>query len=162
MTPTIRPATLADIDVLGHLHVRCWGQTYAHILSPDALARMTAEEMTAMWRRVVERAPASRQAVAELDGEIVGFASCGASRESDSPDGIELFFIYVLQEHHGSGIGQALLDALEPPQVLWVAADNPRAQAFYRRNRFVTDGATQTEEFFGEPIDEVRMVRTPA
>ena len=73
---------------------------------------------------------------------------------------VELHFIYLLAEHHGSGIGQALLDALESPQVLWVAADNPRAQAFYRRNRFVADGRTQTEEFFDEPIDEIRMVRT--
>jgi GNAT superfamily N-acetyltransferase len=88
---------------------------------------MTAEDMTSMWRRVIERAPAKAHAVAELDG---------------------------------TGIGQALLEALERPEVLWVAADNPRAQAFYRRNHFAADGATQTEEFFGEPIDEIRMVRT--
>ena len=160
MSFTIRLATLADIDELGRLHVRCWGQTYSHILSPEALGRMTAEDMTEMWRRVVERASANAQAVAELDGELVGFASCGPSREKGFPEGVELHFIYLLAEHHGSGIGQALLDALESPQVLWVAADNPRAQAFYRRNRFVADGRTQTEEFFDEPIDEIRMVRT--
>lgn len=159
MTFTIRPATLADVDELGRLHVRCWEQTYSHILSPEALGRMTAEDMTEMWRRVVGRASADAQAVAELDGEIVGFASCGPSREKDLSGGVELFFIYLLTEHHGSGIGQALLEALERPEVLWVAADNPRAQAFYRRNHFAADGATQTEEFFGELIDEIRMVR---
>ena len=156
----IRPATLADVDELGRLHVRCWEQTYSHILSPEALGRMTPEDMTTMWRRVVERAPAMAQAVAEVDGELVGFASCGKSREADISARVELFFIYVLAEHHGSGIGQSLLEALERPEVLWVAADNPRAQAFYRRNHFAADGATQTEEFFGEPIDEIRMVRT--
>ena len=51
--------------------------------------------------------------------------------------------LYVLAEHHGSGAGQALLEAVigDNPAFLWVAKDNPRARRFYERNRFTTDGA---------------------
>lgn len=155
----VREPTLDDVAELGSLHVRCWGETYVHILSPEALARMLPEDMTAMWARFVERAPKGNLAIAEVDGEIVGFSGCGTSREKDMPDATELWFIYLLAEHHGSGLGQQLLDAIQKPDVLWVAADNPRAQAFYRRNGLLPDGREQTEEFFGEPIAEIRMVR---
>jgi len=141
------------------VHVRCWGETYSHILSPAALAKMTPDDMAAMWRRVVEKAPEGTQFLAEVTGEIVGFSMSGRSREDDRPEAAELYFIYLLKKHHGSGLGQMLFDALTPPKMLWVAADNPRAQSFYRRNGFVADGLAKTEEFFGEPIDELRMVR---
>ena len=156
---SVRPATIADVEALALVHVHCWGETYSHILSAAALGRMTQEDMAEMWCRVVERAPAGTQFLAEAQGQIVGFSMCGRSREVDLPDATELYFIYLLKEHHGAGLGQDLLDALTPPQTLWVAADNPRAQAFYRRNGFAADGTTQTEHFFGEPIDEIRMVR---
>ena len=40
---------------------------------------------------------------------------------------------------------------------LWVARDNPRAIAFYARNRFVPDGTEQQDTMFDIPI--IRMVR---
>ncbi len=53
------------------------------------------------------------------------------------------------------GAGQALLDAVvrRGPAFLCVAAINPRAQAFSRRNGFRPDGSTKSDR-----IDEVRMV----
>jgi hypothetical protein len=41
------------------------------------------------------------------------------------------------------------------PAVLWVADPNPRAQAFYRRNRFTVDGAERVED----GVREIRMQR---
>ncbi|MCS6582511.1 GNAT family N-acetyltransferase [Curtobacterium citreum] len=53
---------------------------------------------------------------------------------------------------------QALLDTVlaDRPASLWVAADNPRAHAFYRRNGFTPDGA---ESAFGPIPRTVRLVR---
>ena len=61
---------------------------------------------------------------------------------------------------HGSGTGQALLDAAvgDRPAFLWTAEDNPRAQAFYRRNGFIADGARKIEPEW-ENLAEIRMVR---
>lgn len=66
--------------------------------------------------------------------------------------------LYVLAEHHGSGAGAGLLDAVVPagvPAYLWVADPNPRAQAFYRKHGFVPDGVTQVDD----GVPEIRMVR---
>jgi hypothetical protein len=42
---------------------------------------------------------------------------------------------------------------------LWVADENPRAFAFYRRNGFAPDGATAVQELAGTPLRILRMVR---
>ena len=57
--------------------------------------------------------------------------------------------------------GQMLLDAAlgDAGAYLWIAEDNPRAFAFYRRNGFVPDGATAVHELAGTPVRILRMVR---
>ena len=82
----------------------------------------------------------------------------GACR--DGPRDLELWGIYLLAEYHGSGIGQALLDAAvgDRPASLWVAEDNPRARAFYSRNGFEPDGGRRVEEEW-EHMVVVRLVR---
>lgn len=67
----------------------------------------------------------------------------------------------MLADHHGSGVGQALLDAAigDAPAYLWRAADNARAAAFSARNGFVLDGTRTVQTFGTERIDAVRMVR---
>jgi GNAT superfamily N-acetyltransferase len=60
------------------------------------------------------------------------------------PAGVDrqLAKLYTLPRAHGSGLGQALLDTAlgADPAYLWIMAGNPRAEAFYRRNRFLPDG----------------------
>lgn len=54
----------------------------------------------------------------------------------------QLCRLYTLPRTHGTGLGQALLDTAigADPAYLWIMAGNSRAEAFYRRNRFVPDG----------------------
>ena len=92
----------------------------------------------------------------------MGFVGSGPARDRDAPRLRELYFIYLLDAWHGTGIGQQLFDAAvdEGESVyLWVADDNPRAHRFYARNGFALDGATHTEPFLGETLTEVRFVR---
>jgi GNAT superfamily N-acetyltransferase len=67
--------------------------------------------------------------------------------------------INVRQAFWGTGVGQDLLDQAIGDRgcFLWVARDNPRAIAFYARNRFVPDGAERQDATFDIPI--IRMVR---
>jgi len=97
--------------------------------------------------------------VAEVDDEVVGWANTSRGRDDDHPRDLELEGLYVLERHHGTGVGQALLDAAigERPAYLWVLADNPRAQAFYRRNGFEPDGTEKLDEEWD--VAEVRYVR---
>jgi GNAT superfamily N-acetyltransferase len=100
--------------------------------------------------------------VAVDEGTIVGFASCGESR--DAPGEGELYAIYALPESWGSGVGAdlmaAALDALRTggfaTASLWVLEDNPRAQRFYEREGWARDGGRREEEFLDVPVAEVR------
>ena len=157
----VRPATETDAESLGRVHAACWHETYDHLLSQAALSQLRPQRLAAMWRRFTTQGPGYRQCVALVDDEIVGFAGSGPSRDDDHPSTHELYFMYLLDAQHGSGIGQKLFDSVvDPgPSSLWVAADNPRAHAFYARNGYLADGHEHTEEVLGEQLHEVRLVR---
>jgi len=57
-------------------------------------------------------------------------------------------------------VGQALLDHVlgDSPAMLWVAAQNPRAIAFYRRNGFEFDGVEKVDPV-APLITDARMLR---
>lgn len=158
--PVVRPATVADANGIAVVHVRSWQQTYASLVPPGALDRLDPADRADRWRQIIVQ-PGTDVLVASLDDQIVGWATAGTGRGEHLPRDRELEGIYVLAEHHGTGTGHALLDAAigDAPAFLWVADPNPRAQAFYRRNGFVRDGATMQHLLAGHPVPAVRMVR---
>ena len=157
---TLRPATVDDAPGIGPCHLACWRETYAGLLSPAFFATRTPERFTANWARVLADPATATVTLAEVDGEVVGFAQVIASRDTPPVREEELVTIYVRAAHHGSGLGQALLDAVlgDRPASLWVAEQNPRARRFYERNGFAADGARTVLESW-EGIVEIRMVR---
>lgn len=160
-TVVVRPVEEADADNLGRVHAACWHETYDHLLSSSALSKLHPERLATLWRGWAKQGPEYRQSVALVDGEAVGFSGSGPSHDTDKPGQQELYFVYLLDAHHGTGIGQQLFDAaVDPgPSTLWVAADNPRAHGFYKRNGYVPDGHEKVEEVLGEQLHEVRLVR---
>jgi ribosomal protein S18 acetylase RimI-like enzyme len=154
----VRAATPADAADMARVHVRAWQQTYRGQMTDEVLdAPDFVERRERFWTRVLTDAELGLQAaVAEHEGEIVGIALAGPAQGEATPHDWQLYNLYVLAEHHGSGAGQRLIDAVleDRASVLWVADPNPRAQAFYRRNGFRPDGATQ-----GDAPREIRMVR---
>ena len=163
MLTSIRPVRPADAEALAALHVATWQQAYAHLLPPTFFDEAHLEGRRRMWHRITaDPPPASVVRIAESDtGEAIGLAMSGMSAEVDaSPRARQLYMLYVTTAHHGSGVGQQLLDAVlaDEPAMLWVAKENPRAIAFYRRNAFEFDGAEQIDP--GAPrITDARMVR---
>ncbi|WP_253260964.1 GNAT family N-acetyltransferase [Rhodococcus ruber] len=157
----VREPEPADAEAIARVQVATWQATYGSLLPSSYFDATALEQRTAMWRSVLNglhRPPRLR--VAETHGDIVGFAAAGPPIEDDDPvRDLQLYTLYLLPEHHGSGAGQLLLDAVlvgEPAQ-LWVAEDNPRAHSFYRRNGFMPDG---TEKIFPHaPLVAVRLVR---
>lgn len=158
---TIRPATPEDAPGCAIVHHTSWVETYGGLLPARHWETDTLEARTATWRRWL--AGELTATVAESDGRVVGVAFASTGREVGGRRPVrerELWLLYVLAAHHGTGVGQALLDAVVPPGApaqLWVAEENPRARRFYERNGFVPDGA----RFVDERLDlaEVRHVR---
>lgn len=155
---TVRPAVPDDADAIVDIRNTGWREAYAHLLSPEFLANLTNDAES--WRDGIARAVRSVTVVAELDGAVVGFAHAGPATEEDAPRDWCLPMIYQYSSAHGSGTGQALLDAAigDRPAYLWTAEDNPRALAFYRRNGFTPDGTRKTIPDW-ENLAAIRMVR---
>jgi ribosomal protein S18 acetylase RimI-like enzyme len=168
-TDNVRTAATEDAETLAQLHLECWRETYSGPLSPAFFARQSVEERLAMWLRLLNGPHAKRQFVADVGGQLVGFAGsfppgplppAAGSPDPRSDGKSELWGIYVLKAHHGSGLGQRLLDATlgAEPAALWVAQDNPRAHAFYRRNGFEFNGTKEAIEDW-EGLIVLRMTR---
>jgi ribosomal protein S18 acetylase RimI-like enzyme len=157
----VRPARLEDVAQMARVNVRCWQETYRGLVSDAVLddpGFLAARER--FWTAVLtdERYRQNRVAVAERDGELVGIAMSGPPPDAAAAPVRQLYVLYVYAAHHGTGAGQALLEAVvDPgePAALWVADPNPRAQAFYRKHGFVADGTAQVED----GVREIRMVR---
>lgn len=165
---TVRAATPDDAPGIAHVHVQGWHEAYTGRVPDAMLARMDERAYTDRWRETLavgEDIPGphgrSWVAVGE-DGAIVGFATSGPCRDPDrSLDDLELYAIYVLAAHYGTGVGAALLDAAigDRPASLWVLTDNPRAQAFYVKHGFTPDGALRDDARWGGVLHEMRMSR---
>jgi GNAT superfamily N-acetyltransferase len=157
----IRPAQVQDVAQMARVHVRCWQETYRGLMPdavlddpgfPAARERMWADVLTS------ERYRQNRVAVAERDGELAGIAMSGPPEDVTAAWTRQLYVLYVYVADHGTGAGQALLEAvIDPaePAALWVADPNPRAQAFYRKHGFAADGTAR----FEHGVREIRMVR---
>lgn len=166
MTVTVRPAIAHDADLIARVHLATWVETYRSQLPDQFFGQAALEHRQRMWAWILGEgaSPTHRIAVAEHDGVIVGFASAGIPLDdADRGTGAstQLYTLYVLAAHHGTGVGQRLLDAVIGPDasvVLWVAKRNPRAQSFYRRNRFRFDGVVKPDERVPSFL-EARMVR---
>ncbi|MEX8034466.1 N-acetyltransferase family protein [Microbacterium sp. 20-116] len=158
----VRPVRDVDAEALGRVHATCWHETYDHLISKAALEAVSPRRMAELWTHWASQGEDYRMHAALVDGEIVGFVGSGPARDDDAPRERELYFIYLLDAYHGTGIGQQLFDAaIDDGEgvYLWVAEDNPRAHRFYTRNGFTLDGASQVQPFLGEELTEVRFVR---
>ena len=164
MTFAIRPAGLPDAERLARLHVVTWQEAYSHLLPDDFFTEDHSRMRHEMWTHILTD-PRDEWTIriAEIEERTVGFAMSGPSAQAEGqmpPRERQLFTLYVSESEHGTGIGQALLDDVlgSGPAMLWVARENPRAVAFYRRNGFAFDGTEQTDP--GAPmITDARMLR---
>lgn len=147
------------------INVGSWREAWRELLTdeaqppPDDELRARAHE--AIDSRDVE------VAVAEVEGQVAGLTTFGASRDLDATSAVgELRALQVDPAHWRRGIGRALvahaLDRLRASgrgeATLWSLAGSEQAAAFYAAQGFVRDGDTQRRAAFGDAL-EVRWRR---
>lgn len=156
---TTRAARLDDAEELASVHTKSWKETYTGQFPEQAWSDEARLRREAMWNELLLDANVTT-VIAEIDARIVGFAHAEHNRDEPALPAEELKMIYVLAEAHGSGAGQALLDAAlgGAAASVWVLEQNLRARSFYARNRFMPDGIVR-EMDFNPNIRELRLVR---
>jgi GNAT superfamily N-acetyltransferase len=161
MNVAIRTATIADASELGQVHVGAWRWAYRGLMPDDLLDSLRAESRARGWAAMLGGESDDRGYVvwvAEVDGEIVGFASSSDARDDDVPHRtVELQSIYLLEPYLGRGIGHALLEHAEQEwrdagyetAVLWELESNERSRTFYERHGWETDGSRKMQQLGG-------------
>ena len=154
----IRRADLGDAQALADVHATAWREAYAGLV-PESVLVDRASRGLARWQEMLADPIGTTHWIALRAGSAVGFA-WGHAAGPGHPRPLELQGLYVLAGEYGVGSGQRLLDITigDAPCFLWVARDNPRAVAFYRRNGFGPDGGEQAVQAWGG-LPLVRMVR---
>lgn len=157
----IRPAEPADAEAAARCYTEALATTYRGIMPPQFAIDRRAELATTAERfsRTIAAAEASlalgtqphRQVLIAEDRphNVVGLAVAGPGIEDwerkmdvePPPKGVvNLDRLYLDEDWHGTGLGQAMLDQALPDgrgAWLWIVKGNDRALSFYRRNGFV-------------------------
>ena len=129
-------------------HVASWREKfYAGLLPDKMLATLSVDTRAAAWAKIMQEPAAAHSTVifvAEHEGTIIAFGSCGAQRTDSLKiqgyDG-EVSGIYVLREFQKRMIGLRLFSAMSAnlqqrgfsAAALWVLRENIRARRFYER-----------------------------
>lgn len=138
----IRPAEPGDAPGIAHVYVSCFRTTYPGMMPQDYLDSMDETMLTARWsQRLEHRAARGATFVAEVDDQVVGFASGGPEREGDTRYRGELYAIYLLEDWQHRGLGRELAEAVARAlagqglhsMLVWVLRENRAARSFYER-----------------------------
>jgi GNAT superfamily N-acetyltransferase len=156
---SIRVAEVRDAAAIAHVHVQSWLTTYEGIVPQEYLASLNEAERVPIWQDWLTRDISVF--IAEIEGQVVGFAGGGAVREPLHAYDSELYTLYLLKEVQGQGIGKALLGAVTEALVqkghrsmlVWVLEQNPavrfyeKAGAQYLMSKQIEIGGVQLPEF---------------
>ena len=135
----LRRASVQDAAAIGRVRVNSWRATYRGIMPDDYLDEMAVEDSVELWAKVLS-APTNTTSVfvAELDGEIIGFAAGTALAEPKFGLDAELAAIYLRPDMQREGIGSRLLNMVVDAHrsqgatglLVWVLAANKAARKF--------------------------------
>lgn len=161
----MRLARDEDLARIAEVHVASWKAGYRGMIDDAILDSISADGRVVAWRGWFQE-PRSELWVAELDGDIAGFARLSAApRTPTATECAEVTHLYLDPPAYGTGIGNPLFErVLESARersfagvVLWVLEENARARKFYERHGFRLDGGRQARpRWLGENVHEVR------
>jgi GNAT superfamily N-acetyltransferase len=164
----IRNALPTDARAIAQVHISSWQQAYRGLMPVEYLNALeaTLAQRELFWVRTIQSGD-SNVLVAEVNKQVVGWISVGASRDEDAAVNNvgEVMAIYVLADHWRTGVGlalwqaglQCLIKQGHHRLTLWVLAGNDRAIRFYRRAGWVEEaGSKRTFVMGGVTLEEVR------
>jgi ribosomal protein S18 acetylase RimI-like enzyme len=157
MTVTVRLATKEDVHAIATVRVETWRAAYPGLIDQVVLDRMDVDREAArraeLWDQY-HSDPRGAEVIAEVEGELAGWAVVGPSLDDDLPEDGHVYAIYALPAFWSAGVGHALMLDAEArlrgagfeSAHLWVLEGNERAAAFYERHGWHEDGMVKDDE----------------
>lgn len=150
--PQIRPATIADADMLTQLAARTFYYAFADMNTPENMQAYMSKAFTVPQLTAELSDPQAKFLIAEVEGVPAGYAKLQAGKTPacvTGPKPVELVRLYVEQKFQGSGIANDLIQASFDEArslghrtiYLGVWEHNHRAQSFYFRWNFRVIGS---------------------
>ena len=150
---TIRPGSVADAAELATFAARTFEETYAAGNNADDLRAHLANSYGLAQQAAELADPLVSTILARVNEELVAYAQV---RRNTPPlcvthaAPIELHRFYVDQRAHGSGLASRLMQAVHQAALemqgrhVWLSVweRNPRAVAFYKKEKFADVGST--------------------
>jgi RimJ/RimL family protein N-acetyltransferase len=148
----VRPATLADAPRLAELGERIFRDTFAPDNRPEDLDHYLRTAFSETIQRAEIADATFVTLVIEVEAELVGYAQLRATQPPppiEASGTIELRRFYIERAHHGRGLAQTLMAAVERAAIerdatgIWLGVweRNPRAISFYRKCGFLDVGS---------------------
>ncbi len=149
MSILYRSATGDDARAMAELGARTFTHTFGHLYRPSDLELFLQNHSPENWDRELND-PAFEVQVAEMNGELVGYAKLGPPHLPFEPRGeaAELRQLYVVEEVKGQGVADELIrwviDRARQRRAdylyLSVFTENHRARRFYEKYGFEPEG----------------------
>ena len=137
----LRKASRDDAAAIARVNVDTWRSAFAGIISDSYLANLSYEGREQDFKELLGQSEELSFAyvVENQQGEIIGFAIGGKDREGISPQGGEIYALYVSEAWQKQGVGRMLVQAAAnhlyqlkvPSLVLWTLAAGS-ANGFYK------------------------------
>lgn len=161
---TIERMQPEDVEAVTEMRLQSWLDTYVNEAAGVTRAWIEARNEKqrspeAMARRIKQMEDFGAGWVAKVGGAIVG----STTPYKDQYGIHHVGSLYVAKEHHGTGVGAALMQKIiewsdsTQPLVLSVVSYNDRAKAFYKKWGF--QEIAGSENLFDNVIPEIDMVR---
>jgi ribosomal protein S18 acetylase RimI-like enzyme len=137
----IRAGEWGDIEGMARVTVDTWGLTYAGILPSAYLDRMRYTAHESQRSRMMHAHGVHHVvAIEPAAGEVVGYASCGPTRNGGGGISGEIYELYVQNGFQGRGIGRRLWRAARnqlaadghEAMIVWVLTANPNLGVYPR------------------------------
>ena len=151
----LRRAEAKDVEVIASICSQAWRQTYKDILPQSYIEEVIADyySLERVAKECAENMPYYHGYwVAEMDGQVLGCIGGGIDQENAG----HIYVFYVQPELKRQGVGSALLKEFTAYQKSsygiseqWVSSlkeGNHIGQAFYEKNGFVFDFATDSQD----------------
>jgi diamine N-acetyltransferase len=152
MDITIRRGMPADARLLADLAASTFREAFAAENRPEDMALHVSRAYGVPQQGAELADPEMTTLLAEVDGQLAGYAQLRASAVPDCVRGVaplELWRFYVAAPWHGRGVAHALMQGVElearahEAQTLWLGVweRNERAKSFYRKCGFADVGS---------------------